>query len=316
MPLISIIVPCFNEEEVLNIFRDEILLVTNEMAKQPDVSFEFLFIDDGSKDRTLKVLRDFNKLDGRFRYISFSRNFGKESAMYAGLKNAKGDYCVILDADLQHPPELIPKMYELVSGGEYDCAATRRISRKGEPRLLSFFSKSFYKIINKISQTEIIDGAQDFRFMNRQMVDAILSMSEYSRFSKGIFSWVGFDTKYIEVENRPRKAGKSTWNFWKLFSYSIDGIAGFSTAPLKFASFLGILTCIGALIAVLVMVIKFFVTGETSGGYYTLLCVTLGIGGLQLLCTGILGEYLAKTYLETKKRPIYLVKETDHETKV
>ena len=220
--LISVVVPCYNEEEVLPLFYDEIVRVSGEMMNaHPQLSFEFLFINDGSKDKTLTILRSLAKKDGRVRYVSFSRNFGKEPALYAGLENSNGDYVVTLDADLQHPPKLIPEMYNIVSSGEYDCAATRRISRKGEPKLLSFFSRSFYKVINSISQTQIVDGAQDFRFMTRQMVDAILSMSERNRFSKGIFSWVGFDTKYIPVENTERAAGTTTWNFWKLFKYSL-----------------------------------------------------------------------------------------------
>ncbi|MDR0903224.1 MAG: glycosyltransferase family 2 protein [Ruminococcus sp.] len=314
--LISVIVPCYNEEEVLPFFHEKILEVTDGMTKKHGCEFEFLFVNDGSKDKTLLLLRKYNEADERFKYISFSRNFGKESAIYAGLQNAKGDYVVLLDADLQHPPERIPEMYEIVvgsgagSGEVYDCAATRRVSRQGDSKILAFFSNSFYKINNKISNTDIKGGAQDFRFMTRQMVDAILSMSEYSRFSKGIFSWVGFNTKYIEVGNTARKAGKSNWNFWKLLSYSIDGFTGFSTAPLRLASILGTLTCIAAVVAAIVYLIRFIVTGETAGGFYTLMCTVLLFGGLQLLCIGILGEYLSKTYLETKRRPIYIVKES------
>jgi glycosyltransferase involved in cell wall biosynthesis len=307
--LISIIVPCYNEEEVLPLFREKILEVTDAMNELYSADFEFLFIDDGSSDGTLRTLRKMNADDERFHYVSFSRNFGKESAMYAGLKSSKGDFAVILDADLQHRPDTLPEMYEAVVRGEYDCAATRRVDRKGDSHILSFFARQFYKIINRISHTEIVDGAQDFRFMTRQMVNAILSMTEYGRFSKGIFSWVGFKTKYIEVVNAERAAGKTKWNFGKLLSYSIDGITGFSTAPLKLASFAGILVCLLALIIVLITVIKYFVTGETSNGYYTILCAILLMGGLQLLCTGILGEYLAKTYLETKNRPIFIVRE-------
>jgi glycosyltransferase involved in cell wall biosynthesis len=307
--LISIIVPCFNEEEVLPLFREKILEVTDAMNELYGADFEFIFIDDGSSDGTVRALRQMNADDGRFHFVSFSRNFGKEAAMFAGLKTAKGDFGVILDADLQHRPEMLPEMYEAVVRGGFDCAATRRVSRKGDSRILSFFARGFYKIINRISHTEIVDGAQDFRFMSRQMINAILSMTEYGRFSKGIFSWVGFKTKYIEVGNTERAAGKTKWNFRKLLSYSIDGITGFSTAPLKLASFAGILVCLIALTIVLITVIKYFVTGETSGGYYTIVCTILLMGGLQLLCTGILGEYLAKTYLETKNRPIYIVRE-------
>jgi glycosyltransferase involved in cell wall biosynthesis len=307
--LISIIVPCYNEEEVLPLFREKITEVTDAMSELYGADFEFLFIDDGSRDNTIRVLRQMNADDPRFRYVSFSRNFGKEAAMYAGLQKCSGDFCVIMDADLQHRPETIPLMYEAVVRGGFDCAATRRINRKGDSKILSFFARGFYKIINRISQTEIADGAQDFRFMSRQMINAVLSMTEYGRFSKGIFAWVGFRTKYIEVENAGRAAGKTKWNFRKLFSYSLDGITGFSTAPLKLASIVGILVCFLALVIVAVTVIKYFVTGETSGGYYTILCTILLMGGLQLLCTGILGEYLAKTYMETKKRPIYIVRE-------
>jgi glycosyltransferase involved in cell wall biosynthesis len=321
MSLISIIVPCYNESEVLPFFHHKILEVTNSMAAvNSDLKFEFLFINDGSRDTTLRIIKSYAADDTRFRYVSFSRNFGKEAAIYAGLQHAGGDYIVILDADLQHPPELIPEMYKLVAGedgksGEYDCAATRRVSRKGDSKLLSFFARSFYKVINAISNTEIVSGAQDFRFMTRQMADAILSMSEYGRFSKGIFSWVGFNTKYIEVGNTARKAGQSTWNFWKLLSYSIDGITGFSTAPLRLASILGVLSCIAAVIAAIVIIVRFFITGETAGGFYTLMCTVLLLGGLQLLCIGILGEYLSKTYMETKKRPIYIVNETNVKNK-
>jgi glycosyltransferase involved in cell wall biosynthesis len=311
MSLISIIIPCYNESEVLPFFREKILEVTGGMSEKTSNSFEFLFVNDGSKDTTLRMLKSFADTDSRFKYISFSRNFGKEAAMYAGLFYAKGDFICIMDADLQHPPEIIPEMYELVVNGEYDCAATRRVSRKGESKLLSFFARSFYRVINSISNTEIISGAQDFRFMNRAMVDAILSMTEYSRFSKGIFSWVGFNTKYIEVGNTARKAGKSTWNFWKLFSYSLDGITGFSTAPLRLASILGIASCVAAVIAIIYYIVRFLVTGETAEGFYTIMCTILFVGGLQLLCIGILGEYLSKTYLETKRRPIFIVRESN-----
>ena len=310
--LISIVVPCYNEQEVLPLFYDEIIKVTDGMkSKYPQLEFEFLFINDGSRDDTLKLLRELAQRDERVRYVSFSRNFGKESGLIAGLENSRGDYVVTLDADLQHPPALIPQMYEYVRSGEYDCAATRRISRKGEPKLLSFFSRLFYKIINKISQTEIVDGAQDFRFMTRQMVDAIIDLPEYNRFSKGIFSWVGFNTKYIEVENVERAAGKTTWSFRKLFLYSLEGIFAFSTAPLALASFLGVLFCLAAFIMIIVVIVKTLVWGEPVAGFPTLICTIMFIGRLQLLCTGILGQYLSKTYLETKARPKYIVKETE-----
>lgn len=311
MKLVSIVVPCYNEQEVLPMFYDEITKVTDGMsAKWPELEFEYLFINDGSKDNTLPILRSLADRDKRVRYISFSRNFGKESGMYAGLENAKGDYVVVMDADLQHPPAFLPEMYSYVRNGEYDCATTRRVSRKGESKVRSWFARKFYKIMNKISQTEIVDGAQDFRFMSRQMVDAILDMSEYNRFSKGIFSWVGFNTKYIEYENVERPAGTSSWSFWGLFKYSLEGIMAFSTAPLAISSLLGIISCITAFILMIITVIKTIAFGEDVAGYPTTICVIFLLSGLQLFCTGILGQYLSKTYLETKNRPIYISKET------
>ena len=312
MKLVSIVVPCYNEQEVLPMFYEEITKVTGQMSKDyPELTFEYLFIDDGSKDKTLEIFRSLADKDKRVRYISFSRNFGKESGMYAGLKNAKGDYIVVMDADLQHPPSFLPQMYSYVRNGEFDCATTRRVSRKGESKVRSWFARKFYKIMNKISQTEIVDGAQDFRFMSRQMVDAILDMSEYNRFSKGNFSWVGFKTRYIEYENVERPAGTSSWSFWGLFKYSLEGIMAFSTAPLAVSSLLGIISCIIAFILMIITVIKTIAFGEDVAGYPTTICVIFLLSGLQLFCTGILGQYLAKTYLETKKRPIYIARETD-----
>ncbi|MBQ6213308.1 MAG: glycosyltransferase family 2 protein [Ruminococcus sp.] len=312
MKLVSVVVPCYNEEEVLPMFYEEIIKVTNGMSeKWPELTFEFLFINDGSKDRTLEIFRELADKDKRVRYISFSRNFGKESGMYAGLKNAKGDYVVVMDADLQHPPAFLPEMYGHVKDGEYDCATTRRVNRKGESKIRSWFAMKFYKIMNKISQTEIVDGAQDFRFMTRQMVDAILDMSEYNRFSKGIFSWVGFKVKYLPYENVERPAGTTSWSFWGLFKYSLEGIMAFSTAPLAIASMLGIISCIIAFILMIITVIKTLVFGDPVAGYPTTICVIFLLSGLQLFCTGILGQYLAKTYLETKHRPIYIASETD-----
>ena len=312
MKLVSIVVPCYNEQEVLPMFYEEITKVTGQMSKDyPELTFEYLFIDDGSKDKTLEIFRSLADKDKRVRYISFSRNFGKESGMYAGLKNAKGDYIVVMDADLQHPPSFLPQMYSYVRNGEFDCATTRRVSRKGESKVRSWFARKFYKIMNKTSQTEIVDGAQDFRFMSRQMVDAILDMSEYNRFSKGIFSWVGFKTRYIEYENVERPAGTSSWSFWGLFKYSLEGIMAFSTAPLAVSSLLGIISCIIAFILMIITVIKTIAFGEDVAGYPTTICVIFLLSGLQLFCTGILGQYLAKTYLETKKRPIYIARETD-----
>lgn len=313
MKLVSVVVPCYNEQEVLPMFYEEITKVTKEMSETyPELTFEYLFINDGSKDNTLSLLRELAEKDSRVRYISFSRNFGKESGMYAGLKNAKGDFVVVMDADLQHPPAFLPEMYSYVRNGEYDCATTRRVSRKGESKIRSWFARMFYKIMNKISQTEIVDGAQDFRFMSRQMVDAILEMSEYNRFSKGIFSWVGFNVRYIEYENVERPAGTTSWSFWGLFKYSLEGIMAFSTAPLAIASMLGIIICAVAFILILVTIVKSLLGFNTSpSGYPTIICIIFLFSGLQLFCTGVLGQYLSKTYMETKNRPIYIAKETE-----
>lgn len=311
MKLVSVVVPCYNEEEVLPMFYEEITKVSDSMKKEhPELEFEFLFINDGSKDRTLEIFRQLADKDKRVRYISFSRNFGKESGMYAGLKNAKGDYVVVMDADLQHPPAFLPQMYDFVKDGEFDCATTRRISRKGESKIRSFFARMFYKIMNKISQTEIVDGAQDFRFMTRQMVDAILEMSEYNRFSKGIFSWVGFRVRYMPYENVERPAGTTSWSFWGLFRYSLEGIMAFSTAPLAISIFLAIISAVLSVPLFLVAVI-----GAILGwGISTALAVSgtvLLAGAMQLLCIGILGMYLGKTYMEVKGRPVYIAGETD-----
>jgi len=311
--LVSVVVPCYNEQEVLPMFYEEITKVTGQMSKTyPELTFEYLFINDGSKDKTLEILRSLAENDSRVRYISFSRNFGKESGMYAGLKGAKGDYIVVMDADLQHPPAFLPEMYSYVRNGEYDCATTRRVSRKGESKIRSAFARLFYKIMNKISQTEIVDGAQDFRFMTRQMVDAIIDMTEYNRFSKGIFSWVGFHTRYIEYENVERPAGTTSWSFWGLFKYSLEGIMAFSTAPLAIASMLGILTCAIAFILIIITIIKSLLgLNDSPDGYPTIICLIFLFSGLQLFSTGILGQYLSKTYLETKKRPVFITKETE-----
>ena len=308
MKKISVIVPCFNEEDSLPFFYEEINKVSNEMI---EVSFEFLFVDDGSKDRTLSILKEYAFKDERVKYISFSRNFGKEAAIYAGLKNSCGDYVVIMDADLQDPPSLLPKMYQAVSEEGYDSAATRRVSRKGEPPVRSFFARLFYKIMNRISDADIMDGARDYRLMNRKMVDAILSMCEYNRFSKGIFGWIGFDTKWIEYENVERVAGETKWSFWKLFKYSIEGITAFSIEPLQIASVFGVLFSFIALIMIIVIIVRTLIFGDPTSGWPSLVCIIMLIGGIQLLCIGILGQYLAKTYLETKNRPIYISKETN-----
>ena len=312
MKLISVVVPCYNEQEVLPLFYNEINKVIAQMQSEyDDLEFELLFINDGSKDNTLKMLRELSASDNRVRYISFSRNFGKEAGMFAGMENSKGDYVVVMDDDLQHPPKFIPQMYKYVSEEGFDCATTRRVSRKGESKIRSWFAMKFYKIMNKISQTEIVDGAQDFRFMTRKMVDAVLSMKEYNRFSKGIFSWVGFNVKYIEYENVERAAGTTAWSFWKLFLYSLEGIFAFSTAPLALASLLGVLSCLIAFIWIIAIIIKTIVFGESVQGFPTIMCAIFFVGGLQLFCTGILGQYLSKTYLETKRRPIYIISETE-----
>ena len=306
MEKIAIIVPCYNEEKALPYFYKEIYKVASEMS---NIDFEFIFVDDGSKDNTLCILRELRKQDERCRYISFSRNFGKEAAIYAGLENAKGDYVAMMDADLQDPPKLLKEMYDAIKNEGYDCAATRRVDRKGEPIIRSFFARKFYKIINKISNADIVDGARDFRLMTRQMVDAILKMNEYNRFSKGIFGWVGFNTKWIAYENVDRVAGETKWSFWKLLIYAIEGIIAFSTVPLSIAAVVGIMFFIVALIMIGFIIVRTLIWGDPTSGWPSLVCIIFFASGIQLFCTGILGQYLAKTYLETKKRPIYLVKE-------
>lgn len=283
------------------------------MSATMNLAFEFIFVNDGSKDKTLELLRAYAAEDPRVRYISFSRNFGKEAAMYAGLKNAKGDYAAVMDADMQDPPTLLPEMYELLQGGEYDSVATRRVNRKGEPPIRSFFARCFYKIISKISDADIVDGARDFRLMKRKMVDAIIAMGEYNRFSKGIFGWVGFRTKWLPYENVERVAGETKWSFWKLFLYSMEGIVAFSTAPLVIASVMGMLFCLISLVWMVIIVAKTLFWGDPVAGFPTLACLLLLIGGSIQLSLGILGQYMAKTYLETKHRPIYIIGETSEE---
>lgn len=307
MKLLSVVVPCYNEEDAIKIFYDEIIKVADSM--KDDVDFEFVFVDDGSKDNTLGALKKLGEEDNRVKYISFSRNFGKESAMYAGLEKAKGDFVAIMDVDLQDPPSLLMGMYKSIVDEEYDCVATRRVTRKGEPPIRSFFARCFYYIINKISDTEIVDGARDYRLMTRQMVDSILSLKEYNRFSKGIFSWVGYRTKWIEYENVERAAGETKWSFWKLLLYSLDGIVAFSTVPLFISSILGILMCVLAFIIICVIIVKTLIWGDPATGWPSMMCLITFIGGAQLFCIGILGQYLSKAYLESKRRPIYIVKE-------
>ena len=313
MKKISVIVPCYNEQEAIPFFYDEIVKISKIMEN--DAEFEYLFINDGSKDKTINVLRELAKRDERVKYVSFSKNFGKEAAMYAGLEKSSGDYIAVMDVDLQDPPELLVQMFQDLESGEYDCVATRRVSRKGEPPIRSLFAKLFYSMLNKISKTEIVDGARDYRLMTRQMVDAILEVKEYNRFSKGIFSWVGFNTKWLEYENVERRAGETKWSFWKLLKYSLDGIVAFSTVPLSIASILGLLLCFIAFVLIIVIVVKTLAFGDPVAGYPSLMCVILFVGGVQLFCMGILGKYLSKTYLETKKRPIYLVKEENIDEK-
>lgn len=304
--LVSLIIPCYFEEAAVPLFYQTTAKVMDSL---PQYDFELIFVDDGSRDNTLAEIKKLSAADKRVKYLSFSRNFGKESAMYAGLEHAKGDYVATMDVDLQDPPELLPEMLCLLETGEYDCVATKRVSRKGEPPIRSLFARAFYKIINKISQTEIVDGARDYRLMTRQMTDAILEMTEYNRFSKGIFGWVGFETKWLEYENVERVAGETKWSFWKLFLYSLEGIFAFSTAPLAISSVLGLLFCVIAFIMVLIYALKAIIWGDPVAGFPTLICSIFLIGGIQLFCIGILGQYLSKTYLECKNRPIYIVKE-------
>lgn len=309
MKKISIIVPCYNEEEALPLFYEEIKKVMKEL---PDYDLELLLIDDGSKDNTLEVIRKLRKKDKKIRYISFSRNFGKEAAMYAGLEKSTGDYVAIMDADLQDPPKLLIEMVNILEQKEYDCVGTRRVTRKGEPVIRSFFARMFYKIMRKISRMDIVDGARDFRLMTRQMTESILEMKEYNRFSKGIFTWVGFKTKWLEYENIERVAGKTKWSFWKLFIYSIDGITAFSTFPLVLSTLIGLLFCLVALIMIIIIIIKTLVFGDPTSGWPSLVCIILFIAGIQLFCIGIIGQYIAKLYLEVKNRPIYIIKETEN----
>lgn len=306
---ISIIVPCYNEEETISKFFSVFMTDTEPMHEK--VSFEFIFIDDGSKDNTLKEIKKLQSISNEVHYISFSRNFGKEAAMYAGLKKSAGDYAAIMDVDLQDPPSTLIEMYDIVKNGEYDCAAARRSDRQGEPVIKSFFSRKFYKIINMLSETEFVDGARDFRLMSRRMVNSILKLSEYNRFSKGLFSWVGYNTKWISYENKQRSAGSTKWNFFKLFLYSLDGIIAFSTMPLAVSSVLGILCILISLLLILAVIFKTLIWGDPVAGYPSLVCIILLIAGLILFSIGILGQYTAKIYLEVKNRPIYIIKESD-----
>lgn len=304
---ISLIVPCYNEQEVLPIFYKETCKVIEKM----DADFEFVFIDDGSKDNTVLIMRELAEKDDRVFYYSFSRNFGKEAGIYAGLSNAKGDICVVMDADMQDPPSLLPQMYDAIINEGYDSVATCRETREGEPPVRSFFARLFYKIINKISDADIKDGARDFRMMSQKMVDSIIELGEYNRFSKGIFGWVGFKTKWLPYENIERAAGNTKWSFWKLFKYSLDGIVNFSSAPLYISSLIGILFCIIAFISTIFFFVRRLMFGDPVTGWASTACIITFIGGVQLFCVGVLGQYMARMYLETKNRPKYIVRETN-----
>lgn len=303
--MLSVIVPCYNEEKAIPKFYPELKKALDALRS----TYEILFIDDGCKDNTVKECLKIKSLDKFVKVISFSRNFGKEAGILAGLKEAKGDFVVIMDADLQDPPSLLPEMFRLVKSQEYDSVATRRVDRKGEPPIRSFFARNFYKLINKMIEVEIVDGARDFRLMNRKMVDAVISMSEYNRFSKGIFAWVGFKTKYIEFENVERVAGETKWSFWGLFKYAIDGIVGFTTAPLRIATYTGSIVSVVGFIWMLFIVIKALIIGDPVAGYPSMMAIICLLGGIQLLVIGIVGEYLGRTYMETKHRPVYIIKE-------
>lgn len=305
---ISIIVPCYNEQEALPYFYNAFQELTQTMQQE---NFELILVNDGSKDATLAVMKQLAEQDKRITYISFSRNFGKEAAILAGLQYSKGDYVALMDADLQDPPALLPEMYHAVTQEGFDSAATRRVTRKGEPPIRSFFARRFYKLMNKISNTDLVDGARDYRLMNRKFVDALLSMQEYNRFSKGLFGWVGFKTKWIEFENVERVAGETKWSFWKLLIYAIEGIVAFSTAPLVLATLVGLICCIFAFGGTTFIVIRKLLFGDAIQGWASTVSVMLFMGGIQLLCIGILGQYLAKTYLETKNRPVYIVNESN-----
>ena len=303
---ISVIIPCYYEEETIPLFYAEM----EKIKFQINDHFEYIFVNDGSKDRTLQVLRDLNQVDKSVHYLSFSRNFGKEAALYAGLKHATGDLVTVMDADLQDPPELLLTMKSMLEKNpDLDCVGTRRTTRDGEPPIRSFFAKMFYKLINKISQVEMVDGARDFRLMRRQMVDAILEVSEYNRFSKGIFAWVGFRTEYLEYKNVERVAGKTSWSFWQLLNYSLEGIINFSDAPLTIAFLGGVAACLLAFFLIMIVIVRTLIFGDPTSGWPSMVSIILFLGGFQLLTIGILGKYIGKIFMETKKRPIYVIKE-------
>ena len=306
---LSLIIPCYNEEAAAPIFHRE----ATEVLRGMDAEYEMLFINDGSQDQTLAVLRSLAAQDPHVTYLSFSRNFGKEAAMYAGFCNAKGDYVAVMDADMQDPPSLLPQMMELLASGEYDSVATRRTTRKGEPVIRSWFAGKFYQLINKISNADIVDGSRDFRLMRREMVDAIVEMGEFNRFSKGIFGWIGFRTYWLSYENVERVAGETKWNFWKLFKYAVDGIINFSQAPLSIASWFGIFMTFISFLMLIFIVVRKVAFGDPVDGWASTICVMIFIGGVQLFCLGIMGQYIAKTYMESKHRPHYIISETNQE---
>ena len=307
MELLSVIVPCYNEEENIEYFYEE-LMKNESFFKQRELDVEVIYVNDGSKDKTVAEVKKMHEKDERVKLISFSRNFGKEAAIYAGFRKAKGDYVVMMDADLQDPPYLLPEMFKYIDEG-YDSVATRRVSRKGEPIIRSFFARKFYKLMNKMSKTEIVDGARDYRLMTRQVIDSILALGEYNRFSKGIFGWVGYETKWIEFENVERLRGETKWSFWGLFKYSIEGIVAFSTAPLSLASIMGTVFCVLAFLLIIFTIVRTVIFGDPTNGWPSLVCIISLVSGVQLLCLGIMGQYLSKTYLEVKNRPLYFVKE-------
>ena len=309
MKKISIVIPCYNEEKTIPYFYNEI----NKVSMKINHDFEFIFINDGSCDNTLEIIKKYVRKDKRVKYIHFSRNFGKEAAMYAGLELSSGDYVTIMDADLQDPPAFIPEMLSILEDkkSDYDIVALRRVNRKGEPKIRSFLARKFYKIINKISKIEMVDGARDFRLMTRQVVNSVLELKEYNRYSKGLFSFVGYNTKWLEYENIERIAGETKWSLWKLFKYAIEGIIAFSTTPLVIAAFIGILFFLIAFILIIIIIIKTLIFGDPTSGWPSLVCIIFFVSGIQLFCVGIIGEYLSKTYLETKHRPIYIIKDTN-----
>ena len=306
--LISIIVPCYNEEKALPHYYNKMKEIMNNMNY---VDFEIILVNDGSKDNTLKEMQELARNDARIKFINFSKNFGKEAAMYAGFEYSKGDFIAVMDADLQDPPELLEEMYKGIKEENYDCVATRRTTRKGEPPIRSFFARMFYRLINRISKTEMVDGARDYRLMTRQMLNAILSMKEYNRYSKGLFSFVGFDTKWLEYENVERVAGETHWSFWKLFKYALEGITAFSTVPLVMSSIIGIIFFFISIIAIIYIIINTLMYGNPTSGLPSMICIIFMVTGIQLFCIGIIGQYLSKVYLEVKNRPIYIVKDTN-----